>query len=207
MRSSGRKASALLALAPFLVLGVLLGGCAREAPEVREVRKTTQDYLRALSRRDLKEIAERSTCLASTNSLVGGRVLEIEPVRQVRMGALDSLVRVSIVNQRSADSSWAHASDWNADSLFRWTRVLSNRAAVYRNAVRAVPVSLPGSVVGSDSTLETRIVRARVRYAGPVIGPRPVDKEELLRLLRVRGGKWIVFSKYLEADDPRPEMI
>ena len=108
---------------------------------------------------------------------------------------------------RSADSSWARASDWNADSLFRWARVLSNRAAVYRNAVRAVPVSLPGSVVGSDSTLETRIVRARVRYAGPVIGPRPVDKEELLRLLRVRGGKWIVFSKYLVEDDPQPEMI
>ena len=207
MRSSGRKASALLALAPFLVLGVLLGGCAREAPEVREVRKTTQDYLRALSRRDLKEIAERSTCLASTNSLVGGRVLEIEPVRQVRMGALDSLIGASARIQRSADSSWARANDWNADSLFRWARVLSNRAAVYRNAVRAVPVSLPGALVGADSTLETRVVRARIRYAGPVVGPRPVDKEEILRLLRVRGGKWFVFSKYLVADDPRPEMI
>ena len=207
MRSSGRRRSALRALAPFLILGVLLGGCARESPEVREVRKTTQDYLRALARRDLRQIAERSTCLASTNSLVGGRVLKIEPIRQVRMGALDSLVGTSARGQRSADSSWARASDWNADSLFRWARVLSNRAAIYRNAVRAVPVSFPGALVGRDSTLETRIVRARVRYAGPLVGPRPVDKEELLRLLRVRGGKWIVFSKYLVADDPQPEMI
>ena len=123
------------------------------------------------------------------------------------MGALDSLVGASARGQRSADSSWARASDWNADSLFRWARVLSNRAAVYRNAVRAVPVSFPGALVGSDSTLETRVVHARVRYAGPLIGPRPVDKEEILRMLRVRGGKWIVFSKYLVADDPRPSML
>jgi hypothetical protein len=207
VRSSGRKAPALLSLAPFLILGVLLGGCAREAPEVREVRKTTQDYLRALARRDVKEIAERSTCLASTNSIVGGRVLEIEPARQVRMGALDSLVGALARVQRSADSSWARASDWNADTLFRWARLLSNRSAVYRNAERAVPVSFPGAIVGRDSSLEIRAVRARVRYAGPLIGPKPVDKEEILRLLRVRGGKWIVFSKYLVEDDPRPEMI
>jgi hypothetical protein len=207
VRSSGRRASALLAPASVLILAILLGGCAREAPEVREVRKTTQDYLHALARRDLKQIAERSTCLASTNSIVGGRVLKIEPARQVRMGTLDSLVRVSMADQRSADSSWARANDWNADSLFRRARVLSNRAGVYRNAARAVPVSFPGAVVARDSTVETRVVHARVRYAGPVIGPKPVDKEELLRLLRVRGGKWIVFSKYLVEDDPQPGMI
>ena len=42
---------------------------------------------------------------------------------------------------------------------------------------------------------------------GPLVGPRPVDKEEILRMLRVPGGKWIVFSMFLVADDPAPEMI
>ena len=134
-------------------------------------------------------------------------MLKIEPALEVRMGTLDSLVRASIAGQHSADSSWARANDWNADSLFRLARVLSNRAGVYRNAARAVPVSLPGAMVASDSTVETRVVRMRVRYSGPVIGPKPVDKEELLRLLRVHGGKWIVFSKYLVEDDPQPEKI
>ena len=55
--------------------------------------------------------------------------------------------------------------------------------------------------------LETRIVHARFRYAGPLVGPRPVDKEEIVRLLRVPGGRWVVFSVYLAEDDPRPEMI
>jgi len=141
------------------------------------------------------------------NAFVGGRPLAIEPVRQVRMGALDSLVRMSMRTQRTADSTWARASDRDADSLFRLARIASIRSVIYRCAARAVPVSLPGAIVGSDSTFETRIVRARVRYANPAVGPKPVDSEELLRLLRVRGGKWVVFSKYPMADDPNPEGI
>jgi hypothetical protein len=78
---------------------------------------------------------------------------------------------------------------------------------VYRNASRAITLSAPGWVAGADSTVETRVVRARFRYEGPVIGPRPVDREELLRLLRAPGGRWIVFSVFVREDDPAPEMI
>src|SRR5437016_3146854 len=100
-------------------------GCAREAPDVHEVRKTTQDYFRALQHQDVKQIADRSTCLVAANSLVGGRILAIDPSRWVRMGELDSLVRASMVAQRVADSVWAFAKDATADSLFQLARTLS----------------------------------------------------------------------------------
>jgi len=187
---------------------LLLGGCARpEAPDIREVRKSAEEYFKALGRRDVKEIAERSTCLTSTNSFVGARVLEILPTQHVRMAALDSLVRSSFAGQRMTDSIWAYATEATADSLFGRARYFSNLASMYRNAFRAVPLSSPGTVVAADSTLETREVRARFRYAGPVVGPRPVDREQVLRILRVPGGKWIVFSVFPPEEDPKPEMI
>jgi len=203
MRSRPPRSRAALAAAAILAL---LGGCAREAPDVHEVRTTTQDYLRALHRRDVKQIADRSTCLVSTNSLVGGSILSIGSSSWMRMGDLDSLVRATIYEQRGADSAWAYAKDETADSLFRLARLVSNRASVYRNAARAVPLSAPGAVVPRDSSLEVRAVRARFRYAGPVVGPRPVDREETVHLLRAPGGKWIVFSVYLREEDPLPDL-
>jgi hypothetical protein len=188
------------------VLILLAAGCSREAPDAREVRKVTKEYLAALVRRDVKEVAERSTCLVSSNSLVGGHVLSVEPARRVRMGVIDSLARVAVSIQRGADSLWAGAGEATADSLFRRARVASLRTAVYRSAVRAVTLSAPGTVMGSDSTLETRVVRARFRYEGPVIGPRAVDREEVIRLLRAPRGTWIVFSVFVREDDPAPEM-
>jgi hypothetical protein len=201
MRSSASSLSFAVALA------LLVTGCSREAPDVREVRKATQDYLHALARRDVKEIANRASCLFASNSFVGGQILSIEPTRRVRMGAIDSLARAGMSAQRKADSLWAHAGDATADSLFHLARVASFRNTVYRSAARAVTLSAPGRVVASDSTLETRIVRARFRYEGPVIGPRPVDREEIIRLLRAPGGAWIVFSVFLREEDPAPEMI
>ncbi len=209
MSSSARSfpAAARIIGGAGIITALIFAGCTREPPDVREARKAAHDYLRAVARRDVKEIGERSTCLASTTSFTGGRVLRVEPPRGIRMAALDSLVRVSIYTQRSADSTWARASEADADSLFRRARLFSYRTSVYRNAARAVPVSAPGAVVGGDTLLETRSIRVRIRYAGPLVGPRPVDKEEILRMLRVPGGKWIVFSMFLVADDPAPEMI
>jgi hypothetical protein len=190
-----------------MALALLAAGCSREAPDVREVRKTTREYLDALVRRDPKELAARSSCMVTSNSLVGGRVLTVEPLRRARVGMIDSLARAGMSAQRRADSLWARADDASADSLFRRSRVASFRAVVYRNASRAITLSAPGWVAGADSTVETRVVRARFRYEGPVIGPRPVDREELLRLLRAPGGRWIVFSVFVREDDPAPEMI
>jgi hypothetical protein len=190
----------------LLLVALLLSSCAREAPDVREARKATQEYLKALERQDVKEIGDRSTCVVSTNSLTGARVLAVGPSRWVRMGDLDSLVRVGMTGQTSAEAAWANASDATADSLFLLARLRSNEASVYRNAVRAVPLSAPGVLVARDSTLEVRSVRARFRYAGAVIGPKPVDREEMVHLLRAPRGKWIVFSVYLRDEDPTPEL-
>jgi hypothetical protein len=191
-----------------LVLAALLvtAGCAREAPDVREVRHSTEEYIRALQRRDVKQIADRSTCLVSSNSLVGGRVLRVEPSRWIPMGDLDSLVRAGMREQRDADSVWATATESTADSLFHLAREVSNRSAVYRSAIRAVPLSAPHAMVARDSLLEIRVVRTRFRYAGPVVGPKPVDREETVRLLRAPGGKWIVFSVFLRDEDPVPDL-
>lgn len=187
-----------------LAAALLLTGCSREAPEVREVRKAAEGYFHALSRRDVKEVQDRSTCIGSV--IMGGRVLAIEPSIRIRMGTLDSLANASTRQHRTADSVWARSNEQTADSLFRLARTVSDRVAVYRNAVRAVPLSAPGKMFASDSTLETRAVRARFRYGGPLVGPKPVDREVLVRLLRAPRGKWIVFSVYLRDEDPSPAL-
>ena len=184
-----------------------LAGCARESPEVREVRKTTNDYVRAIRRQDQKEIADRSTCLFPGQYLAGARILSIEAPRRVRAGAVDSLARSEALAQRTADSIWARASDVTADSLFRLARGISFRASVYRCAARAIQLSSPQSIVSSDSTLESRAVRAQFRYSGEPVGPRPVSRETIVRLLRAPGGRWIVFSVYTKEDDPGPALL
>jgi hypothetical protein len=197
-------------VAPLLCAGAVLAlasGCTREPPADRDVRRAAQRYLKALSRRDVKEIGALSTCVTSTTSLVGGRILALEPSRGIRMGALDSLALVTTRSQRSADSAWTRSGEANADSLFHRAQLLSNRGAVFRNAVRAVQASAPGVALTRDTPIETRTVRVRMRYGGPLVGPSPVDREVTMRLLRAPGGIWIVFSLYLAADDPRPEMI
>jgi hypothetical protein len=200
------RARSRLRRSAVLLVALLLSSCAREAPDVREIRTATQQYLKALERQDVKEIGDRSTCVVSTNSLTGARVLDVGPSRWVRMGDLDSLVRVGMTEQTAAEAAWSKAKDANADSLFQLARLRSNEASVYRNAVRAVPLSAPGVLVGRDSTLEVRSVRARFRYAGPVVGPKPVDREEVVHLLRAPRGTWIVFSVYLRDEDPTPEL-
>ena len=200
MRSSAVRAGVVL-------LAFLLAGCARESPEVREVRKAAKDYFNALRRQDVKQIADRSTCLVSARSLTGTQILSIEPPRRVRAGAVDSLARAESRAQRTADSIWTRASEVTADSLFQLERKISFRASVYRCAARAIQLSAPQTIVSSDSLLESRFVRARFHYSGEAIGHRPVDRETIVRLLRVPGGRWIVFSVYAKQDDPAPEML
>ncbi len=166
-----------------------MSSCAREAPDVREIRPVARAFFRGLVGAEVKGIGDRSTCIGSTNSFAGARVLSIGPPQRVRMGDLDSLVKSGMAGQAAAEAEWGRARDATADSLFKLARLRSNQAAVYRNAARAVPLSAPNTLVARDSTLELRSVRARFRYAGPVIGPKPVDREEAVHLLRApRGG-------------------
>jgi hypothetical protein len=75
-----------------------------------------------------------------------------------------------------------------------------------RCAQRAAQASLPESALTGAAPVELRRVRVRVRYAGERVGPKPVDREMILRLTRADRGDWIVFSLYLPADDPFPHL-
>ncbi len=200
-RRSGRGAALPLA---FALAGLLLAGCAREAPDVQAVRKASERYLRALARKELEVLRTTSTCVVSMNTVAGGRVLSIGPAEPGRMAGLDSILAAAETDQRRADSLWYRASPANADSLYRWRRRLGLRYVVCRNAQRAIQLSLPDSAVTGATPIETRRVMVRVRYAGALIGPRPVDREEVLRLLKAGAGRWIAYSLYLTRDDPMP---
>jgi hypothetical protein len=184
----------------------LLAGCAREAPDVQAVRKASERYLRALVRKDVEEVKRTATNVVSMVSVAGGRVLAIGPAERCRLAALDSLLAATARDRNAVDSLWGRASDEAADSLFQRLRFLSRRYVTVRCAQRAAQASLPESLSTGAMPVELRRVRVRIRYAGDRVGPRPVDRELVLRLLRAGRGDWIVFSLYLPSDDPFPRL-
>jgi hypothetical protein len=184
----------------------LLAGCAREAPDVQAVRKASNRYLAALVRKDVEEVKRTATSVVSMTSIVGGRVLAIGPAEPHRLATLDSLLNATDRERQRADSLWARARDETADSLFQRLRGLNRLYVTVRCAQRAAQTSLPESMLSGSARIELRRVRVRVRYAGERVGPRPLDREMILRLARAGRGSWIVFSLYLPPDDPFPRL-
>lgn len=201
-RTEHRRAVA--AVAAFLAL---LAGCARETPDVHEVRLAAERYVDALAHKDLQQIRARSTCVVAYQSLQGGNVLQIGDLHHVTVGVIDSLVHAAGEAHRSADSAWVVAPDSIRDQLSKRAMTIGKLHFVYRSALRALALSRPDSLLGSGAVLDTRTVRMRVRYAGENVGPRAIDKELLMRLVRAPGGQWIAFSFYSKEDDPRPERV
>ena len=206
-RTRRRRSAASAFAVATAALAALLAGCAREAPEVHAVRLAAERYVDALAHKDLQQIRTRSTCVVSYQWLKGGNVLQIGEVHRVTVGTIDSLVRAADEAHRVADSAWAAAPDSIQDHLFKRALTIGRLNFVYRSALRALALSRPDSLFGSDATLETRTLRMRVRYAGEAVGPRSMDKELLLRLIRAPGGQWIAFSFYSKEDDPHPERV
>jgi hypothetical protein len=206
--SRGRRGRALApALLSWLLPAVLLlVGCAREAPDVRAVRKASERYLRALVRKDVEEVKRTSTNVVSMVSIVGGRVQAIGPAEPRRVATLDSLLSATTRERNLVDSLWGRARDADADSLFQQLRRLNRRYVTVRCAQRAAQASLPESALTGAMPVELRRVRVRVRFAGERVGPKPVDREMILRLARAGRGAWIVFSLYLPSDDPLPRL-
>lgn len=200
----GRVASALTCLTLAAVLGP---GCAREPEATREIRLSAERYLDALARKDIHEIRNRATCLVAMQSIQGGNVLRIDPARGTLTGALDSLAAASSKLHRTNDSLWIHAGEGNREALFQASRRAGRLEITYRNALRAVTASRPDSLAGSKTPVETCAVRVRVRYAGELVGPKPVDREMILRMLRAPAGAWIAFSLYNVEDDPKPDGV
>ncbi len=195
-------------LAAWAALGLVIGsGCAREPLDVREVRLAAERYMAALARKDFDEIRNRATCLVPVQSIQGGNVLRIEAPRHISVAKLDSMVVASGWQQQRADSLWIRSEGGDRDELFQTSRRAGRLHITYRNASRAVAASRPDSLAGSGAQVETRAVRMRVRYAGELVGPHPVDREVILRLLKIPSGKWIAFSFYTVEDDPRPDGV
>ena len=194
------------ALALSLVAGGL-AGCGRESQDSRGARLAAERYLDALSRDDLTSLRLRSTCVIPSQSIVGGVVLRVAAPRSISMAKLDSLARAAAAGHRALDSLWALGKDESVDSLFLRSRVMAHRHGLYRNAIRAASLSLDGEEVAENVVVRTCRIRVRIRYHGPLVGPKPVDREHVLRLLAAPGGRWIVFSAHLREEDPRPEPI
>jgi len=205
--TSSRRPAAGALLRVCAALAALLAGCAREAPDVHEARLAAERYVDALARKDLQQIRARSTCAAAYQSLKGGNVLQIGDVHHVTVATIDSLARAAGEAHRGADSAMVVAPDSLRDQLVKRAIMIAKLHFVYRSAIRAIALSRPDSLFGSNAVLDTRTLRVRVRYVGEAVGPRAVDKEVLLRLIRVPRGQWIAFSFYSKEDDPRPERV
>jgi hypothetical protein len=203
-RNANCRGAAALTVA---VVAALAGGCSRETPEVKEVRLTAQRYMNALAGKDLEQMSARSTCLVSYQWIRGGNVLQIGEARRVTMHSLDSLRTVAAKLHSSADSAFALADDSRSDAAHKEALTKSKLHSMYHNAVRALAKSHPDTLLASDTVLETRSVRMRVRYSGAPVGKKPADTEQLLRMIRAPGGKWIVFSFFSADQDPRPDVI
>jgi hypothetical protein len=201
-----RPSRALRGAAPLAAAFLLLAGCARETPDVQDVRQASNRYLKALVRKDVDQVKRSATTLVSMASIVGGRVIEIGPAVGENVGVLDSLLEATDRQRARADSLWKRADDADADSLFRLVRLLNRRYVTLRLAQRAAHVSLPESLLTTTLPIELRRVRVRIRFAGDRVGPKPVDREMILRLLRAGRGDWIVFSLYLPSEDPFPRL-
>ena len=134
-------------------------------------------------------------------------MLRIGPLRRFTVSSLDSLTSSAFVAHQRAESLWAQPRSGDKDAQFDDVRRAARREIIYRNALRAITLSRPDMLSDSKTPLETRVIRMRLRYAGAVIGPKPVDREMTLRLLRAPSGKWIAFSLYTAEDDPRPDGV
>ena len=178
MVGHARRVSGLSAALTALVLSATLpAGCTREPEATRGIRLSAERYLSALARKDFDEIRKRATCLVPLQAVQGGNVLRIDPTRRTTLGTLDSLAAVSAKLHRETDSLWIRAGEGNRETLFQASRHAGRLEITYRNALRAVSVSRPDSLAGSKTQVETCSVRVRVRYAGELVGPKPVDRE------------------------------
>ena len=161
----------------------------------------------ALTEKDLAEIRRRATCIVTVQSVQGGNVLKVGPLRRLSVSTLDSLASGASRDHQRAESLWVNVRNGDREALFGEVRRTGRLEITYRNAARAIALSSSNALVNSNATVETRTVWVRVRYAGTVIGPTPVDREMILRLLRVQTGTWIAFSLYTAEDDPRPDGV
>jgi hypothetical protein len=140
-----------------------------------------------------------ASCRAGGPAFRGATLLRAGSPESVSIRILDSLADASADEARRAALDLAAAGEETADSLWIRADAASRRARMFGDAVRAVAMSRAGD---ADSVLRVCRIRVRVRWAGPLVGPEPVDREHVLRALAASGGRWIVFSLVPRDRDP-----
>lgn len=197
-----RTAIACAAGATFLALS----GCSLDPPEVREAKSAARTFASALRLHDADRLQSLSSCVVATEGIADARFRYLEPPLKTSVAALDSLALLYSEGHRMADSSYAAAPDSTADleARFERARNLARRAATTRAARRAADRSSAGLTVPSDATLRSVRAHVLVRFAGEAIGPAPIERDTVVRLLRAPGGSWIVYAFDLASDAPAP---
>lgn len=201
-----------LALALAALFGLGAEGCQPESHDRREARAAVERFASALRGHDDSQLRTLATCVVETGAVHDVRLRRLEPVRSIGRAALDSLGDLYGEAHRLADSLYTAAPDSAADLEGRFGRArdLARRAEVTRAAIRAADQSArdasPGATGGPSAAGELQTIRAHlmVRYAGDAVGPSPVDRDTIVRLLHAPGGPWIVFAFDLASDAPGP---
>jgi len=202
----GRSSTDALLLSLGLLAGLIAGGCAPDPPDVREARSTVKEFSSALRRHDGDRLRDMAACIVSTDGIRDARFRHLEPLRTIRAGALDSLLALYTEAHRLADSVYAAAPDSAADleARFERARSLSRRAAATRAARRAAEESRRDAEPDGGVELRTARAHVLVRFAGEAVGPAPIDRDTIVRLVRAPGGAWVVYAFDLASDAPGP---
>jgi hypothetical protein len=181
---------------------------------VRTARSKVQEFADALRACDDSRLRALATCVITTAGIRDARLRYLEPPRSIAPAALDSLSALYAEGHRIADSLYTAAPDSAADleSRFARARSLALRAATTRAALRAAAQSSssatipPAASAKAGSAPGLRAIRAHlmVRFAGDAVGPDPIDRDMIVRMLRAPGGPWVVFACDLASDAPGP---
>jgi hypothetical protein len=185
------------------ILLAFSSGCSRIPPDARAARQAVGRYVAALASHDRAAIHDLATCSLSDAAVLGGTVLRLGAVRRISIDALDSLATSAGAELRACEAAWTRATQENADSLWLRRRALERREALYRNALAASQRSGGRTA----ATVDVCRARVRIRWGGSLVGPEPVDREHVVRVLAAPGGRWVVFSNFLRQDDPPAEPI
>jgi hypothetical protein len=188
--------------------------CDRESAEIREARGAAASFVSALKSGDAARLRAMATCAVSSEGVRDARLRYFEPSRRVTLSQLDSLLAVYAEEHRRADSLYASAPDSasNLEAHFERARDFGRRSAITRAARRAAERSVTpepttsAAARSAPAAATLRTVRAHllVRFAGPAVGPSPIDRDTILRLLRAPGGTWVVYAWDPAADVPPP---
>jgi hypothetical protein len=184
------------------MLVVAAPGCSHQSR--RDPRSAIDTYLEALASHDGHTLHLLTTCDLSNADILGGNVLGLGPVQRISVRTLDSLESEAASDLRDGEAARKGATEETVDSLWQEARALERRETLYSNAHDAVQRAAPGQDVDSVDVCKARV---RIRWGGPRVGPEPVDREHVVRLLAARGCRWIVFSAFLRQDDPPGEPI